>query len=146
MLHRALRTPAAPIVVRGRHRAGCAPRRLCSTLEVDHEARPQEIVLNVSGPDRVGVVNDIARRIVNIGGNVGESQAFTVKGTFMAGFAISVDVRADLPEFCTEVRKALPDFIVSLQDAITQHESALHTAHIVVSTADHIGAVHEVTE
>jgi len=101
--------------------------------------------LNVSGPDRVGVVHDIARRIVGIGGNVGESQAFTVKGTFMAAFAINVDIRADLPTFCKDVTKALPDFNVSLQKAVEVPKSALHTAHIVVSMADHIGAVHEVT-
>ena len=99
----------------------------------------------MSGPDRVGVVNDIARRILDIGGNVGESQAITVKGTFIAVFAISVDVRADLPEFCDEVRSALPDFIVSLQEAIRVPESDMHTVHIVVSMADQVGAVHEVT-
>ena len=100
--------------------------------------------MNVSGPDRVGVVNDIARRIVNIGGNVGESQAFTVKGTFMAAFSITVDVRADLLEFSRDVTNVLPDFNVSLQKA-AEVASARHTAHIVVSMADHIGAVHEVT-
>ena len=119
--------------------------RLCSILALDHEPRPQEVVLNVSGPDRVGVVHDIAQRIVNIGGNVGESQAITVKGTFVAAFAISVDVRADLPEFCQSVTNALPDFNVSLLEAVRVPESAMHTAHFVVSMADHLGAVHEVT-
>ena len=50
-----------------------------------------------------GARADLCRRIVDIGGNVGESQAITVKGTFIAAFAISVDIRADLPEFCKQV-------------------------------------------
>ena len=91
-----------------RHRSHSAWSRLCSSLALDHEPRPQEVVLNVSGPDRVGVTHDVARRIVDIGGNVGESQAITVKGTFIAAFAISVDIRADLPEFCKQVTNALP--------------------------------------
>lgn len=119
-------------------------RRHCSILELQHEPRPQEVVLNVSGPDRAGVVHDIAHRIVNIGGNVGESQAITVKGTFIAAFAISVDVRTDLEVFCTDVTNALPDFNVSLLEAIRVPES-LQTAHFVVSMADTIGALHEVT-
>ena len=125
----------------------CAARRtmrhLSSALELDHEARPQELVLNVSGPDRVGVVHDVARRVVGIGGNIGESQAITVKGTFIAAFAISVDIRADPQEFCKEVTNALPDFAVSLQEAVTMPESA-HTVHFVVSMADSIGVVHDV--
>ena len=128
-----------------RHRSHSAWSRLCSSLALDHEPRPQEVVLNVSGPDRVGVTHDVARRIVDIGGNVGESQAITVKGTFIAAFAISVDIRADLPEFCKQVTNALPDFNVSLLEAVRLPESRMHTAHFVVSMADHLGAVHEVT-
>ena len=62
-----------------------------------------------------------------------------------AAFAISVDVRADLGEFRKDVDEALPDFIVSLQPAVKVLESKMHTAHFVVTMADHIGAVHEVT-
>jgi glycine cleavage system regulatory protein len=126
-------------------RGSPALRTFCSVLELDHEPRPQEVVLNVSGPDRVGVVHDIASRIVDIGGNVGVSQAITVKGTFIAAFAISVDIRADLPELCKEVTNALPDFTVSLLEAIIVDESTAHSAHFIVSMADHIGAVHEIT-
>ena len=140
MLRRTLRL-ALP-----RARACPASRRLCSGLQLEHEPRPQEVVLNVSGPDRVGVVHDVAQRIVAIGGNVGESQAITVKGTFIAALALSVDVRADLQEFCNDVTSALPDFTVSILEAVrVPEESATHTAHFVVTMADHIGAVHEVT-
>ena len=119
---------------------------ICQSLQVEHQERTHEMVVTAAGPDRLGIVNEVSRAIVSIGGNVGESQSMSVRGTFMAAFAIELDVRVDLTEFCADVTNQLPGFMVSLQPAQpVQTEDAVYTARVVVSMADHIGAVHEVT-
>lgn len=117
------------------------------TLQVEHQERTHEVVVTAAGPDRLGIVNEVTRAIVSIGGNVGESQSMSVRGTFMAAFAIELDVHVDLTEFCSDVTNQLPGFMVSLQPAASAQaaDAPTYTARVVVSMADHIGAVHEVS-
>jgi len=97
------------------------------------------------GPDRVGVVNDVTRVVATKGGNVLESNSFSIGSVF--SMSLLVDVGADQHTIlAAAVQDAVPQFAVTAHENEVADTAPAFAAALEVSCADGVGLIAEVTE
>lgn len=105
-----------------------------------------QILLTLTGPDRLGVVEDVTRTLLGLGGNVGTSRMIRLGGQFAMLMQLDVareDVTAIEAAFQPLVRDGYRVSVVPDAGAIA--ERADWKPYLVsVSGADHEGIVHEI--
>lgn len=107
-----------------------------------------DIVLTVTGPDRVGIVEDVSRAMLELGGNIAKSTMARLGGEFAILALVSVpNKRLD----------DLDDTVTRLSDegyrvaAIKTHAPATEATEVTryridVSGADHEGIIQKITQ
>jgi glycine cleavage system transcriptional repressor len=106
-----------------------------------------DIVFTLTGPDRVGVVEEVTRVMFDLGGNVGTSRMARLGGEFAVIMlaAIPADRLVDLDRALE--RFAADGYAVTARQAqpesVGEHSGWL-PFHIEVLGADHEGIVHEI--
>lgn len=105
-----------------------------------------EIIVTLTGPDRIGLVEEVGRAILQSGGNIGTSRMARLGGAF------AILMHVSLPSGDTEsVRRALGHLsgqgyhvaVVPARAPASSHEGWL-PYRVTVSGADHEGIVHEI--
>lgn len=104
-----------------------------------------DVVLTLTGPDRVGIVEDVTSILLNLGANVETSRMARLGGEF------AILLQATLPSSrVSELDHAFAS-LVSQGYKVTAAEAASREAHpewrnyrVQVTGADHEGIVHEV--
>lgn len=106
-----------------------------------------DIVFTLTGPDRVGIVEDVTGALLSIGGSVGTSRMARLGGAF------AILMSATLPAArAGELESALGDLVsqgykLTIESATEAPETAYEgwaTYRIELSGADHEGIVHEI--
>lgn len=103
-----------------------------------------EIIVTLAGPDRIGLVEEVAAAILEVGGNIGTSRMARLGGEFAV--LMQVTLASEHPE---AVRQALDHLassgyhvsLVPARAAASAHEGWL-PYQVTVSGADHEGIVH----
>lgn len=107
----------------------------------------QYLVISALGQDKPGIVEQLSKVILELGGNIIESRMSILGGEFALMLLISGDTATieDLQQQLTALEQRLSLTIIS---RVTQEPLAapLQSAHIHVSAMDHPGIVHRVTE
>lgn len=108
-----------------------------------------DVVFTLTGPDRVGIVEDVTRTVLDLGGNIENSRMARLGGEFAILMLVS------LPESQTE---SLGEAFSHLSEqgykvAFSQTQSAREAArsgrlayNIEVQGADHEGIIHEIAQ
>ncbi len=107
----------------------------------------RNFVLTVTGPDRVGIVEDVTRAVLAAGGNVETSRMARLGGEFAALMLVTVpDARADALEadFQPLVGKGCRVAIVPAKSEPDAAMADWAPFHVEVDGADHEGIIHEV--
>mmetsp|Transcript_20766 Transcript_20766/g.65339 ORF Transcript_20766/g.65339 Transcript_20766/m.65339 type:complete len:201 (+) Transcript_20766:120-722(+) len=110
------------------------------------QARPMsQLVVSVVGPDRVGVVNDVTRTVASSGGNVLESNSFSIGSVF--SMSLLIDVGHDQHTIlASAVQDAVPQFAVTAHENEAGDAAPAFAAALEVTCADGVGLIAEVTE
>jgi len=107
----------------------------------------QEIVLTLTGHDRVGIVKEITNLFVKHGGNVENSRMARLGGEFAMLALIALDEK-DLPAFESDFQKLRDEgFLITLlqtEDNHTKKFSGWLPYQIKVLGADHEGIIYEI--
>lgn len=107
---------------------------------------PRNIVLTLTGPDRVGVVEEVTRLVLGRGGNVESSRMARLGGEFAVLMLLSApEARLEGLEGDFEGLKAKGYTVGIAQAGSTgQEHEGWSPYHIAVDGADHEGIIHEV--
>ena len=105
------------------------------------------VVLTISGPDRVGVVEEVAAAILQLGGNIETSRMVRLGGEF-ATLAL-VDLPADsvtkMPEAFTDLTgQGYTAYFSSVRTFEGAEREGWSTYVVEVVGADHEGIVHQI--
>jgi glycine cleavage system transcriptional repressor len=105
-----------------------------------------EIVLTLSGPDRVGIVEDVTKALLRLGANVETSRMARLGGEFamLMLLSLSAEQLADLdPALAHLVAEGYRVNVIQ-----TEHSAGMHRGRrpyrIGVRGADHEGIIHEI--
>ena len=108
----------------------------------------KEIVLTLTGHDRVGIVDEITDLFVKYGGNVETSRMARLGGEFAMLALVAVDEK-NLPDLESDFSKLRDEgFQVTLlqtEDDHTQKYAGWLPYQVEVLGADHEGIIHEIT-
>jgi len=108
----------------------------------------KEIVLTLTGHDRVGIVREITNLFVKYGGNVETSRMARLGGEFAMLALVTFD-EGKLPELETDFSKLRSEgFQISLlqtEDDHTEKYAGWLPYQVEVLGADHEGIIHEIT-
>jgi glycine cleavage system transcriptional repressor len=109
----------------------------------------KEIVLTLTGHDRVGIVKEITNVMVKHGGNVENSRMARLGGEFAMLALIALDDK-DLPEFEADLQKLRDEgFQITLLQTEDDHAKKYAgwlTCQIEVLGADHEGIIYEIAQ
>lgn len=101
------------------------------------------IVITLTGPDRVGIVEEVTRVVLSLGGNVETSRMARLGGEF------AVLMLVDLPAAETEVEAAFAQLVaegyrltVSRTERVAASPAILYQVEVL--GADHEGIIHEI--
>lgn len=104
-----------------------------------------DMVLTLSGPDRVGIVGDVTRILLDVGGNVSTSRMARLGGEFAIIMLVNVPAEADLAGALGDLEAQ--GYVAVVRPARSADE-ARHAGwvpyRIEVCGADHEGIVHEI--
>jgi len=98
--------------------------------------RPRSIVLTASGPDRAGIVAELARAVTQHNGNVEESRMTILGNDFALLLRITVpkDVTPDMLQ--KEVQTTFPEYMVSARDTSSAPPNFTHPVRIFSVTVE----------
>lgn len=103
-----------------------------------------DIVFTLTGPDRVGIVEDVTRAMLDLGGNVGTSRMARLGGEFAILMLVSLPAeRAEDVESAFSAMVA-QGYKVSMGPASSPAAAGGLAYRIDVEGADHEGIVHEI--
>ena len=106
-----------------------------------------DVVFTLTGPDRIGIVEEVSRALLELGGNVGTSRMARLGGEFAILMLVSLPdgSRADLEAaFAPLVAQGYKVTIGQTDAQVSAEHSAWLAYEVRVSGADHEGIVHEV--
>ena len=126
------------------------PATTVSNRVVQSLARSGGLVVVATGPDRIGVVHDVTRVIMESGGSVGESNSMQLGGLFTLAMQVGVpEGHAALPSadgLRSELSSLLGNtFTISVAQEKTVQMPALFSARFDVSLADDKGVLNKVS-
>ncbi len=104
-----------------------------------------DVVLTLTGPDRVGIVEEVTRVLRDLGGNVGTGRMARLGGGFAILMLVSLpqDVRLQVDSAFESLLSA--GYKITVSEAGEAPElSRTAEYRIVVSGADHEGIAHEI--
>jgi len=141
-----------PLVSRGVLRLNQA-RSFVSATRINH--KQTQLVINAVGTDRLGIVHDMTKEVIDAGGNVGASQAAKLGKYF--SLMMLVEVPAGEVETLKESLQQLPDLSASIcltkegdNGDITFASEASYTigykGELTLKGADNPGIVNKVTK
>lgn len=108
----------------------------------------KSLVITVTGPDRIGIVDDVTKLILAAHGNVDASRMARLGGVFAMLLLVSV-----AEEQTTALQKALEqlraqEFELSIRPTergVSKKFAGWHQYQLEVRGADHEGIIHEIT-
>lgn len=120
--------------------------RRAFTRSLSSSSDKKNIIVNALGTDRLGIVSDMTKEVVDNGGSIGESQALKIGSNF------SITMLVTVPEDRVDVLTSA----ISSMDGLTTHliEAALdvsvptsigYSGRFRLRGSDHTGIVHQVT-
>jgi glycine cleavage system transcriptional repressor len=115
-------------------------------------SKTQQLIINAVGTDRLGIVSDMTKEVIEVGGNVGESQAARLGKHF--SLMMLVEVPQDKVDTLQKNLSALQDLTASvcLTDSSSAKDAPIVTpaigyrGQLTLSGADNPGIVHKVTK
>ena len=105
------------------------------------------MVIVASGPDRVGLIANVTKRILEAGGNISDSKSIKLRGTFTMSLLVC-NVAETTTSFQSLIQETLPDFSVSVTEANAAADDIkpnAFTARFSISTADNVGLINKIT-
>lgn len=117
----------------------------------DSKDRERQLVVTASGPDRLGIVSTLAKRILECGGNVEESRMARLAGDFSVIMLIRVDatsprVAEDLRTKLLEVKGLQVSTRWTVDERGGEKAPKRKFRRILLRGADNPGLVYNVTE
>jgi glycine cleavage system transcriptional repressor len=106
-----------------------------------------DIVLTLTGPDRVGIVEEVTGALLGLGGNVGTSRMARLGGEFAILMLVSLpgDTLPDLASaFEPLTTRGYKLTSIQASDAPPAADTGCATYRVEVSGADHEGIVYEI--
>jgi glycine cleavage system transcriptional repressor len=106
-----------------------------------------DVVFTLTGPDRIGIVEEVTRALLELGGNVGTSRMARLGGEFaiLMLVALPEDRRADLDAAFAPLVAQGYKVTIGQTDAENSSEHAGWLPYeVLVTGADHEGIVHDV--
>ena len=106
-----------------------------------------DVVLTLTGPDRIGIVEEVTRALLESGGNVGTSRMARLGGEFAILMLVSLpaEMRADLDAaFAPLVAQGYKVTVGECDPSPAAEHAGWLPYQVQVSGADHEGIVHEV--
>jgi len=130
-------------------------RRFLSTAQQKPKKKNQvssvSLIINAVGTDRLGIVHDMTKEVIDAGGNVGASQAAKLGKYF--SLMMLVDLPINKVDSLTENLQSLKDLNASVcktdDDAISLPYSSYkigYKGRLTLEGADNPGIVHKVTQ
>jgi glycine cleavage system transcriptional repressor len=109
------------------------------------------LIINAVGTDRLGIVSDMTKQVIDVGGNVGESQAAKLGKHF--SLMMLVQVPHDQVEVLQANLSKMTDLTASVcltdsssSDKVPSHPAVAYRGQLTLSGADNPGIVHKVTK
>jgi glycine cleavage system transcriptional repressor len=112
--------------------------------------KQQSLIINAVGTDRLGIVSDMTKEVIDVGGNVGESQAAKLGKHF--SLMMLVEVPHDQVDVLQQKLSAMKDLTASvcLTDGSKSTEPSQPTigyrGQLTLEGADNPGIVYKVTK
>lgn len=103
-----------------------------------------EIVVTAVGADRPGIVAAITGALLDLGGNLEETRAALLRGSFATALAVAVPDGVGAAEVEAALRPVADELGLGIWvgEAAARATSALHRSVVSVYGADHPGIVH----
>lgn len=126
-----------------------AADRFYSSTRKQHEEQ-KKLVINAVGTDRLGIVHDMTKEVIDAGGNVGASQA-TKLGKYFS-LMMLVEVPESAVQGLEESLQSLEDLSTSVcvakddDDTTASMDTIGYRGALSLEGADHPGIVHKVTK
>lgn len=118
--------------------------------------RHQKLIINAVGTDRLGIVSDMTKEVIDVGGNVGESQAAKLGKHFslMMLVAVPEDKVGALTVSLKGMRGLTASVCLTDDDAagmgmggaVPSHPAIGYRGQLTLEGADNPGIVHKVTK
>lgn len=123
---------------------GLARSSLSMTSSMAQRALATKVVTHCVGPDRVGVMKEVAMTVLGLGGKISDARAVTLDGTF------SVTATVSLPDDSCNVAWALqtkmPDYLVVVRPESSYGAAGSVFGRLEIVGASSAGAIAQFTE
>lgn len=143
------RAVVRPLVVRSTRIA--STRRLYSSSSLIAQTKQSQYIINAVGTDRLGIVHDMTKEVIDAGGNVGASQAAKLGKYFSLMMLVEIPDSA-IPDLEKSLA-GMTDLSASLCPAMEDTTPTASATNVIgykgaltLEGADHPGIVHKVTK
>lgn len=105
-----------------------------------------DVVFTLTGPDRVGIVEEVTAAMLTLGANVGASRMARLGGAFAILMQVSLpaDALVELDGAFASLKAAGYAITTSASEPVGEPSAAGTAYRVVVSGADHEGIVHDI--
>ena len=115
------------------------------------QQKQQQLIINAVGTDRLGIVSDMTKHVIDVGGNVGESQAAKLGKHFSLMMLVSVpqDQIVVLQSKLSELKDLTATVCVTDTEStlkVPSHPNIGYRGQLTLEGADNPGIVHKVTK
>mmetsp|Transcript_8356 Transcript_8356/g.15185 ORF Transcript_8356/g.15185 Transcript_8356/m.15185 type:complete len:214 (+) Transcript_8356:48-689(+) len=129
-----------------------AALRTASRVAFFSTKQQQQLIINAVGQDRLGIVSDMTKEVIDVGGNVGESQAAKLGKHF--SLMMLVEVPGDKVDALQQNLSKMKDLTATVcltddssdEPKVPSHPAIGYRGQLTLEGADNPGIVHKVTK